>query len=118
MKIPRLSSILQAIIVALLLLCGPGVFTGCKNTQTVQTRAYSTLKQTQILVDKAMNVYGQLCVTGRLSIAQQAQIDQLHAQYREAFRLAAGAARLDYTTVTPANVQYLADLLLELITKL
>lgn len=103
---------------ALLIGCTP-VVSGCKSTPaTLDAKAYRTLKQTQILVDKAMIVYANLCVKGKISEAQQAEVDQLHAQYREAFRFAAGAARLDYSTLTPDNVHYLSNLLLELIAKL
>lgn len=101
--------------IVLLLIGVCALLCGCANPKAA---AFHTLKDTQISVDKAMTVYGQLCVTGKVSAENQQKIDAAHAQYRTAFRTAVQAAQLDYSKLTPDTVQSLADLLLTLIVQL
>jgi len=109
---------LTAAILSVLLLFSPVALTGCNGARTAQGIAFQTLKTTQIAVDKAMKVYGTACATGRVSVAKQAQIDDIHARYRAAFRLAVTATRNDPAALTPEAVASLADELQTLITSL
>lgn len=96
----------------------PVVTTGCKTPTNVATISYRTLADTQIVVDKAMRVYGKLCAQGKVSVSRQSEIDSAHAQYRIAFRIAVVSAATDYTNLTPDTVQTLANDLLALISRL
>lgn len=77
--------------------------------------AYHTLKSTQILVDNGMKHYADRCVRGLIVPADQAKVDEAHAKYRFAFREAVTLAQLDYTKLTPDNVEALANVLLKII---
>ena len=89
---------------------------GCATTPN--GKAYQTLKDTQTLVDNAMRYYGTQCALGKVSTENQAQIDEAHFKYRSAFRSAVNLARLDYSKLTPDDVQLLANEILTLISKL
>lgn len=111
----------KRIIFAGLILAGvlsaPLVFTGCKTTDA-QVIAFKTLKTTQIAVDRAMNVYAEAVVTGKVSVPDVARIDAAHARYRAGFRFAIAATRNDLSAVTPDDVARLSGELLTLIKNL
>lgn len=93
-------------------------FTACKTPSSVAAISYRTLASTQIVVDRAMKTYGRLCAQGKVSVSRQAQIDQAHAQYRIAFRIAVVSASTDYSNLVPDSVQVLANDLIILISQL
>lgn len=101
----------------MLALVAPLAVTGCKTTSS-QAVVYHTLADTQIAVDKAMRVYGALCVQGKVDVNTQARIDGIHTRYRAAFRTAVAAARFDYKTATPDTVALLANEILNQISNL
>lgn len=110
--------ILGVLLVAITIAIPTVTLTGCRlfgDKATVQAVAYHTLKDTQILVDNAMKHYADRCVLGLISPADQAKVDGAHAEYRKNFREAVALAQLDYTKLTPDNVEALANALLKLI---
>lgn len=111
-------SVLPMLLIGALCL-SPLAVTGCKTTQTpAVTVAFRTLETTQILVDKAMKVYGGLCARGKVTVEKQKEIDDYHAIYRESFRMAVIAAQFNYGAVTPDNVQSIVNELIQSISKL
>ena len=110
-----------ALSVALLggLCVAPVALTGCSTPSASPTvTTFTTLRDTQILVDRAMQLYAAGVVTGEVSTQKQAQIDKAHAQYRSAFRLAVTAARNDLTKLSNAELDALASEVIMLITSL
>lgn len=80
--------------------------------------AYQTLKGVQIAVDSAMKTYGVAVVTGKVTLAKQAEIDGIHLKYRAAFRLAVELARSDLSQAPPEAVTQWADELILIISTL
>ena len=105
------------LVAALLAACTPAVVTGCKSTPAVSV-AYQTLADTQIVVDRAMRVYGDLCARGKVTVQDQYTVDTAHEHYRVSFRIAVAAASANYQSLTPDDVQTLANQVLKLIAQL
>ena len=80
--------------------------------------AFHTLRDTQTVVDGAMKIYANRCVQGQVTADNQAKVDTAHATYRKAFREAVLLAQLDYSKLTPDNVEVLSTALLKLIASL
>lgn len=108
---------LPLLLIGALLVCGVPTLTGCKSTPAV-TVVYHTLADTQIAVDRALRVYGSMCAAGKVTPQDQAVVDNAHAQYRVAFRVAVATASVNYKSLTPDDVQRLANNVLKLISKL
>lgn len=101
-----------------IILCVGGSFAlvGCKNQPTsAHAIAYLTLKDTKTLVDGAEKVYGRECALSHVSDADQKKVDEKIVQFHAAFKLAVKAARMDYTTQTPPDLQKLANSLVNVI---
>lgn len=116
MKPNRITALLAGLLLALTIAIPTCTLTGCATFgQRSPAIAYHTLRDTQILVDSGMKVYADRCVAGRITAADQAKVDAAHATYRQAFREAVTLAQLDYSKLTPDNVEALANALLKLI---
>lgn len=109
-----LNSLILSAVLAFTLCCAGA---GCQNTPAAAV-GYHTLKDTQIAVDHAMQLYATRCAQGQVSAPDQARADAAHAQYRAAFRQAVAVARLDYSKLTPDNVAALAQALLNILSPL
>jgi len=114
---PKLVSLLAAALVALTIALPACFTTGCAmfGDKPPATVIYHTLKDTQIIVDNGMKHYADRCVLGLITSENQAKVDAAHGQYRAAFREAVTLAQLDYTKLTPDNVEALANTLLKII---
>ncbi len=86
---------------------------GCTTSQ--KAVAYKTLNVTALTVDSALKAYADVLVKGKVDQGTQIKVVQAKAQYEMGFKLAVEAAHNDLTTLTPAQVQALADKLLALI---
>lgn len=88
------------------------LFCGCANPRAA---AFNTLSDVRAVVDKAERVYGDQVALGRITTAQQEQIDSAIVQFHAAFLVAVNAARADYTTPISPDLARLADSLVRLI---
>lgn len=97
-----------------------GILPGCSTPSAVphESRLYYTLKDTHVLVDNAMRVYAVAVVNGSVSAATETRVDAAHERYRAAFQFAAETARGGLNSLTPEQVQRLADELVLLISQL
>lgn len=112
-------SVLPLLLIGALCISAP-TFTGCATTRpaTVSKVAFRTLETSQVVVDKAMVVYGDMCARGKVSIDDQKKIDAIHAAYRDSFRIAVISASFNYKSLTPDTVQGFVDSLISAISKL
>jgi len=89
----------------------------CVQPTAPRALAFLSLKDTWNVVDRAMNVYGEAVVRGRVSAKDQLTIDRTHAIFVAAWREAVKNTGAD-TTLTPDNVQRWSNELLLLLTNL
>lgn len=86
---------------------------GCATTP--QGKAYQALSDVKALVAHAETVYGDQCAAGKVSAAQQAEIDDAIRQFHAAFAVAIEFARADYTAPSGPDLDALAVTLVNLI---
>ena len=77
---------------------------GCASTQSGPT-----LKQTRMNVDWPMAGYRDAVSQGRVTLGEQQQVNAAYQQYKAAFDAALQAAQSNDKATTPANVQQLAN---------
>lgn len=92
---------------ALLLAPAPVILTGCSTT--AQRVEFNTLGAVAQTVDSALKAYADALVAGRVPYSSQQVVADAKQKYAAAFTAAVAAARGDQTSITPANVQQLAD---------
>ncbi len=110
----EMKNTLKLIILALCLATAPAVFTGCE-TATKEQIVFYTFKDIQIIAHKAMDVFAEKVVLGKVTPAKKAEVESAYAQYQAAFKLAFVAAQNDLSKLTPTDVQRLADQLVRII---
>jgi hypothetical protein len=88
--------------------------TGCVTPTSTRAKVFLTLKDTWTVVDKAMNVYAEQVVRGKVSKEAEAKADAAYDNFRAAWRVAVRSTGTD-NVVTPDNVKALADALLNIL---
>ena len=94
---------------------------GCislRPTPTPQAATFYTFSATKDFVDAAEKTYGNLYALGYVSKANEAKIDAKIIEFHRAFLAAVRVARGSYSSVTPGDVQKLADSLVIAINQL
>ncbi len=110
--------ILSSILIAMCLLATPAMFTGCATNQSREAVIFYTFKDVQIIVHRAYDVFAEKVVLGKVSPAEKAKVEDAYVRYQDAYRVAFNLARLNPDSITPADVQRLADEVIKLIYKL
>jgi hypothetical protein len=89
---------------------------GCVSAKTA---AYKTLAAVGYSVDATMVIYAKAVVKGQVSPETRAKVAFIHdKQFAPAYTAAVMAAKMDYTTLAPADVQQIAANLAALITSI
>jgi len=110
---------LPLLILSAFLCCAAPTFTGCTTTQqTVEAKKFYSFKTTYNLAKQAYVSYLTLQAKQGKMKPEANDVDRAWMTFNESFQLAFRAASLDWNAATPAQVQALADNLLNLIAKL
>jgi len=88
------------------------LFCGCQNPRAA---SYKTLAAVRDLVDHAETLYGDAVAAGRVTPAQEREVDKKITEFHAAYLAAVRAARSDYTTPTSPDLDRLAEALVSLI---
>lgn len=108
---PPILSLLGTVMIGGVLLFTPGCVTDAASRPTPQAVAYFTLADTRALVDAAERAYGRAVAAGRVTPDQERDVDEKIIRFHASYKLAVRAARTNYSTLTPPDVQKLADAL-------
>lgn len=109
--------ILTSIILAVTLLATPAL-TGCVAPTSVKAKAFLTLQDTWSAKDRAMKVYADLAVRGKLTIEQRQKVWMAHDKFQRSFDAALGLVGQDWTAPTPQIVEVSATELVSLVNSL
>lgn len=105
----------RTLLLALILCFAPvatvPLVTSCATSQT----AYKTLAILATSVDTGMKAFAGAVSQNKVSVATQDKVRDAHGRYQKALQAAIAAARFDTSVAAPANVQNLANEVLNLV---
>ena len=111
-----MKTLITALFAAFLMLAPTGcVTTPAPTNITAEGRTYITFKDIWVVTHTAYSVYCDRVALGKVTAADQADIDKAWNAFRGAFKISIAAAQMDATQWTPDNVRKLSNDVLVLI---